>query len=106
MMAANGLFIVPLPKKQPYDFIVAQNSKAIVTTINTKAENFKESFEMWFSAQKDRSMHIIFLNAGWQCMVVGYRASSKYGRFIQIKYGTDSIEFCSIYEGKFNWQTT
>lgn len=28
MMAANGLFIVPLPKKQPYDFIVAQNSKA------------------------------------------------------------------------------
>lgn len=82
------------------------NSKAIVTTINTKAENFKESFEMWFSAQKDRSMHIIFLNAGWQCMVVGYRASSKYGRFIQIKYGTDSIEFCSIYEGKFNWQTT
>nr|DAR43365.1 MAG TPA: hypothetical protein [Caudoviricetes sp.] len=51
-------------------------------------------------------MHIIFLNSGWQSMVIGYRASAKYGKFIQIKYGTTSIDFCSIYDGKFNWQAT
>ena len=79
------------------------NSKAIISRLETKSTTFKEDFETWFYTQKDRSMHIIFLSAGWQSMIIGYKATSKYGKFIQIKYGTDSINFCTINEGKFNW---
>ena len=39
-------------------------------------------------------------------MVIGYKANSKYGKFIQIKYGVTSIDFCSIYDGKFDWKVT
>nr|DAH41876.1 MAG TPA: hypothetical protein [Caudoviricetes sp.] len=79
------------------------NSKAIVTKINTSSDRFKTDFETWFSAQKDRSMHIIFLNAGWQSMVIGYKANSKYGKFIQINYSTSSNAFCTVLEGKITW---
>lgn len=79
------------------------NSKAIVTKINTSSDRFKTDFETWFSAQKDRSMHIIFLSAGWQSMVIGYKANSKYGKFIQINYNTSSNAFCSVLEGKITW---
>ena len=79
------------------------NSKAIVTKINTSSDRFKTDFETWFSAQKDGSMHIILLNAGWRSMVIGYKTNSKYGKFIQINYNTSSNAFCTVLEGKITW---
>ena len=83
--------------------VLKQNSKAIVTKINTSSDRFKTDFETWFSAQKDGSMHIILLNAGWRSMVIGYKTNSKYGKFIQINYNTSSNAFCTVLEGKITW---
>ena len=79
------------------------SNRLIAQTIRTSSDIYKSDFETWYLKQKSTTMYALLINAGWQKMMIGYKANDNYGCFIQIDYTGSGLSFCAIEKGVFKW---
>lgn len=73
----------------------------IITTTDTK---YKEAFEEWYLNVEEHTACIVYIYAGWEKIIVGFKSDNRYGAFASIAYDESNISmFCKIYDKKFKY---
>lgn len=73
----------------------------IITTTDVK---YKEAFEEWYLNVEEHTACIVYIYAGWEKIIVGFKSDNSYGAFASIAYDESNISmFCKIYDKKFKY---
>jgi len=71
--------------------------------LNADNETHKESFKKWYLSLPEQTFCAVNFNAGWQCMLIGFKSDNEYGTFLRLQYGMEISKFCDILNGEFSF---
>lgn len=69
--------------------------------LNADNETYKESFKKWYLKLPKQTFCAVNFNAGWQCLLIGFKSDNEYGAFLRLQYGAEISKFCDILNGEF-----